>query len=486
MRPTPPHARVWHGTSRIFAAELLILPTGLVTAGFLTRQLGAEAYGWFTLTASVVGWLQWTANSMLARATNRAVAGTANWRPVAAEVVRLHLLVGLMLGAAVVAVAGPLAGALRQPEITASLRLLAIDLPLSALASAYRGVLIGIGDHGARATSSAVRWLVRMLAIVAFVQLGWSITGAVLGILAASAAELAVARWRVGALGRATRADARTARADLLGLAVPVALAAIAMRTFDRADLFLLSMLGADPASLGHYGAAQNLTVVVALLASSVSPVVLATITRLHRTGDAAAARHVAMESLRLPFLVLPFAGLAAGAAPEIMRAVYGRAFLDAAVPFAWLMLAAIALLAVSVATVLLVAADRPWLVLATSAPMLATLGAAGVVLIPRHGGAGAAQTTLLAATMGAVVSMAVAVRTLGLRLPARSMLVGGGLAVLAFGAARAWPADGIVATVVEVAVLAAAIALVLVGTREFRPAEVGVVFGRRAFRAAT
>jgi O-antigen/teichoic acid export membrane protein len=168
------------------------------------------------------------------------------------------------------------------------------------------------------------------------------------------------------------------------------------------------------------------------------------------------------------------------------MRAVYGRAFLDAAVPFAWLMLAAIALLAVSVATVLLVAADRPWLVLATSAPMLATLGAAGVVLIPRHGGAGAAQSTLLAATMGAVVSMAVAVRTLGLRLPARSMLVGGGLAVLAFGAARAWPADGIVATVVEVAVLAAAIALVLVGTREFRPAEVGVVFGRRAFRAAT
>jgi len=44
-------------SARIFAAQLLIRPTGLITAGFLTRQLGPEPYGVLTLAVMTVGWL---------------------------------------------------------------------------------------------------------------------------------------------------------------------------------------------------------------------------------------------------------------------------------------------------------------------------------------------------------------------------------------------------------------------------------------------
>ena len=40
-------------TLRIFAGEALAIPTGLVTAAFLTRRLGPEGYGLFTLAATV-------------------------------------------------------------------------------------------------------------------------------------------------------------------------------------------------------------------------------------------------------------------------------------------------------------------------------------------------------------------------------------------------------------------------------------------------
>lgn len=49
------------GTFWVFLAEALIFPTGLVTAGILTRNLGQDGYGVLTL----VSWVEWTITSFL-------------------------------------------------------------------------------------------------------------------------------------------------------------------------------------------------------------------------------------------------------------------------------------------------------------------------------------------------------------------------------------------------------------------------------------
>ncbi len=459
--------RPWQGSARIFAAELLILPTGLVTAGYLTRHLGPDGYGLLTLSVSAIGWLQWTASSMLARASNRAIAAVGDWRPVAAEVVHLHLVLGAALGLVVLIAAPFLSAALGQPSLTTTIRLLALESPLLVVAQGYRGALVANGDHHWVSVVSAVRWVVRMFAVIGMVALGWSVNGAVGGMIVSSAVVLGMSRLRVGTLHRATVQDRRAMRAGLLLLAAPVALAGIGARLFERADLFLLAALGGSAASLGHYGAAQNLTVVLSLLSGAVSPVVLATVTRMRLQGQREEVRRLQQDVLRLPYLVLPFAALAAGAAPEIMRVIYGASFVDAASPFALLMFGSTALAAVSLSTVLLVAIDRAWAVVGLTGPMLLALLVLTLVLVPRYGAAGPAIASLAVSTVAAGVGQILVGRYAAVSVPPRTMIVGLGLAILAFAAGSAWHSATTVGTVVKLFAICIALVSLLLLLRE-------------------
>lgn len=459
--------RPWRGSAWIFAAELLILPTGLVTAGFLTRQLGPEGYGLLTLAATAMAWLQWTASSMLARASNRAIAAVGDWRPVAAEVMHLHLLAGGGLGLVVLLVAPWLSAFLGHPVLTPTLRLLALELPVLVLVQGYRGALIANGDHTWVSLISAVRWIVRMLAVLGLVSLGWSIGGAVAGMVLSSVAALLLSRWRVGALHRAEPSARRAVRLGLLTMAAPIAMAAIGARLFERADLFLLATLGSTATSLGHYGAAQNLTIVLSLLTGAVSPVVLATVTRMRRDGSDADVRLLQVDVLRLPFLLLPFAALAAGAAPEIMRVIYGAAFLDAAVPFALLILGATALVAVSVSTVLLVASDRAWHVVGLTAPMLIGLVVCALVLVPRYGPAGAALASVMVSTAAAGVGQLLIARFEGVHVPVRTVVVGIGLALVTYTVGAEWHVSTTLGTVAKLSVICILLVSALLLLRE-------------------
>ena len=70
------------GTIRVFLAEALILPTGIITAAFLARRLGPEGYGLFALAATLVAWIEWSITSIFARATIKLVGETEAWQPV--------------------------------------------------------------------------------------------------------------------------------------------------------------------------------------------------------------------------------------------------------------------------------------------------------------------------------------------------------------------------------------------------------------------
>ncbi|MES1023165.1 hypothetical protein ABN584_09720 [Gloeocapsa sp. BRSZ] len=42
-----------------------MLPTGIVNAGFLTRQFDFEGYGLFTLAAILIAWVEWSVTSSM-------------------------------------------------------------------------------------------------------------------------------------------------------------------------------------------------------------------------------------------------------------------------------------------------------------------------------------------------------------------------------------------------------------------------------------
>ena len=391
------------GASRVLLAEALVVPTGLVTAIFLTRRLGPEGYGLFTLASVVVAWAQWSITSALSRATVKLVGESEDWRPVGALVLRLHGLASLAALAAFWVLADAMAGLAGEPALARYLRLLALDIPLFCIARAHRQILVGTGGFRPRAQASAGRWIGRLVLIVALVELGLSVEGAILGSLGASAIELVVSRRHVkpGLFGRLAFPWRRFFRD-----AVPLTAFALSLRLFDRLDLFMLTLLGGSAATAGIYGAAQNLSLVPGLFAMSISPLLLSTLTRTLRAGDAERAREIARNALRAALLLFPLAAVGSAAAPEIVSLLFGDGYAGAAPLLSVLLLGGVAMVVVSVATAVLTAAGLTRWTVAIGAPLLPLAAAGHLVLIPAFGALGAAIATAACAGLGAAASL--------------------------------------------------------------------------------
>lgn len=400
---TAPQRHLIDGTVRLFLAESLIFPTGLLTAAVLARNLSPTGYGQFTLAALFISWIEWMIPALFSRTAVTLVGLAEDWRPIGATIVQLYLFAGLACGILVWASAGTIAGIMKEPALASSLRLFALDIPLFACVYGHRNILVGTGEYARQSLVSCFRWIARLLLIVLFVEMKFSVAGAVAGSIGASLVELATVR-------RFVRPPLFTRPAvpvrKLFAFAAPLFVAAVSMRLFDKLDLFLLKVLGASAAQSGYYGAAQNLALAPNLVALSLAPLLLSTLTRLLRAGDSAGASDISRGSLRVVFCLAPFAAAAAGASSEIVESIFGRQFLAASPLVGPLVGAALALVVVSIGSASVTAAGKPQWVLPVALPLPIMALCAHLIVIPRWGSVGAAMVTLSTALLGACLAM--------------------------------------------------------------------------------
>lgn len=427
--------RLWSGAGAVFLAEALVIPTGLVTAIYLTRRLGPASYGAFTLAASLVATIEWSAASMLGRTALQFLSEAEDAEEAGGVVVRIHLLVGCAAGLLLALAAGPLATLLGDASLQRHLVLFSLDVPIFAVAQAHRQVLVGAGAFRLRALAGSARWLTRLALIVILVEGGLSIDGAILATVAASGAELAVSR--VGAKP-SLRPFGPMPRWSALRYALPLALFALSLRLFDKLDLLMVQGLGGSLERAGVYGAAQNLASFPTLLALSISPLLLASLGQALRERDRAAADALARDAFRVVLVLVPFASLLAGAAPGTVALLFGDAYRDAAPLAAILLFAGMAMVLFSVATAVLTAEGRAARTLALAAPLPALAYAGHAFWIPRVGPIGAAAVTASCSVLGALAAFLVVRRVWGVTVPLATLLrtAGVGAGAYAFGAA--------------------------------------------------
>lgn len=446
-----------------------MFPTGLVTAGILTRNLGPDGYGVLTLVSVLVSWVELTITSIFARTAVKFVSDEDDWQPVGSAIAQLHLLIGSAAALALWVFAGPIAALLDVPSSVGYLRLFALDIPIFCLADAHRQILMGRELFQARAVASAVRWLVRLAIIAGLVEFAnWSVEGAILGSLGASIAELIVARWFVHPplFRRSGYASGR-----LFGYALPLFLFATSLRLFDKLDLFMLKTLGGTVEQVGVYGAAQNLALVPGVFALSFSPLLLSTLNSALRREELASAREMSFNSVRLVVALLPFSALAAAAAVPIVRVVYGDAFSVAGPVLAVLIFGAMGLVMISVATAVLTAAGRPNLTAVLVAPMLPISAVGYALFVPSYGEMGACWVNAGTSGLGAIASLVALNRIWQVSVPVgtfvRSAIAGG---VIHFLGIRWITPDP--SLVLKLLALSGLIPLLLVGLGELNRSE--------------
>ncbi|TKB85396.1 MAG: teichoic acid transporter [Nitrospira sp.] len=394
--------RLMDGTARIFLAELLFPLTALITTGFLTRQLGPQGYGLLALTLTTIIWIESAINSFFTKATIKFVGEANDWKPVGAMVIRLSLKIGIAAMVLVWILAAPLSALFKEPDLAFYLRVCAIDIPLLCVGQAYRNVLIGRGNYQAGAAARAGRWLVRMALVMVLVQAGFSIAGALLGVIGSSLAELLLSRWY---LGEGMFVKQAPGPLPIQRYGALLFLSSICLIFFNGMDLFMLKILGGTAAEAGIYSAAQSLSLLPGLFSWTFSSLLLATLSRQLADCQRERARELARDALRVTMLLLPVAAIIAGAAPEIVQVVFGTAFLSAGPLLALLIVGAVSNVMLMVSITIMTAAGLPARTIMFTAPLVLLALAGHLVLIPRFGQQGAALVTVVVSSLGAIAA---------------------------------------------------------------------------------
>jgi len=470
--PVREEAATARGALRLLIGEALIVPTGLLTVAFLTRRLGPEGYGLFTLAATMVLWIEFAITSFCSRPTIRFIGATDDPRTVATTASRLRLAVDLATMALVCLTAPAISAFLDEPEMTTLLRLFALDIPLYGRARVQHDILVGLGRFGQAALATSGRWIFRLVLIVVLVEAGLSIQGAVVGSIGASIIEALINRTGMGLLlfGR-VGFPAR----KILGYAVPLFLASVLMLLFSRMDLFLLKIMGATTAGVGAYAASQNASLVVGVVGAALSPVVLSAVSRQRASGERESARATVRNGLRAVVLYTPLAALISASASEIVPVLFGPGFEGGIPVLAILSFAALGLVLHSVGCATLTAAGEPRLILALTipVPLIALIG--HLLVIPRYGATGAATVSLVVAWLGTSLMLLAVRRVWRTRLRMLTIMRTAAVSVAVAIAAGLWSVTGWW-VVVKLVVLAGLALLLLLAIGEVRVAEIRVL----------
>lgn len=467
-----PGRHLLDGTLRVLLAEALFPVTGLVTAAFLTRNLGADGYGLLTLAVTLVGLAEWSINSLFSRATIKHVGESPDWRPLGTVAVQLQFRMGIWVMVAMWMLALPFARLLNEPTLAACLALMAVDIPLFALAQAHRHILAGTGAYQACASASAGRWLARLLFVIILVSGGLSVFGVILAIIGSTLLELRLYRRT---LRPALFSKTGSKSWALWHYSWPLFLSAVGLAALGRMDLFALKVLGATVEEAGLYGAAQNLALLPTLLGMSAAPLLLSSVSRALARGDAGLARMMTEQALRGALTMFPFAAVIAGAAGEISACLFGASFQETGRFLPALIFGAAATLPLTVALTVVIADGKPRMTVALTGPLvpLALLG--HMLIIPRYGPLGASAVTALAGFMGMLMGLVTLGRLWGvvppLGLVVRTLIV----SLFAFAAAAMWPTPGPL-VFVKLLVLTGLIVACYWALREFTQDEITLV----------
>lgn len=459
------------GTVRVFLAEALFPLTGIITVAFLTRRLGPEGYGLLVLTATLVSWVEGNVNAMFSRATIKLVGAAEDWHSVGSTWARLHLTASCAAAGLLWLLAIPISMLLNEPVLATYLCLFALDIPIQSLAQAHRNILVGTGHFRQGALARVGRWISRMLLVILLVQVGFSVPGALVGIIGASLVELSIARCYVRPTFGGRVWLSYSALRDYV---LPLFLSSLSVSCYTSVDLFALKVLGGTVVQAGIYGAAQNLSLFPGLFSMAFSPLLLSTLSRMLSRSETDQAKEIGRGAMRLVLGLLPLAAVIAGAAPELVALFFGARYEPAGLLLAMLIFAAAAGVMISVATAILTAAGRPGATFTLTGPLVPLAIIGHLVLIPRFGSLGAASVTVVCAVLGALAALFGVYRVWNISPPpktlARSVLV----SVLVYALAAFWPVSGLL-TLAKLVLLGVLMVLTFLALGEFSADEIAL-----------
>jgi len=383
-------------------ARSIVVLTGVGLQIFLARWLAPDLFGLWGIVMALLILIEYSLLGAFAASAaklvseNRGSAGS-----VARKIMTFQMFLACGIATALFLSAPMLASLLGDHRLTFYVRLGVLDIPLTAVVITYGGVLSGLMHFTKRAWVVIGYSLAKILAVFILMLAGFSLTGALVGKLCASALAALHARWLCG--HQPSTEEVRTGR--IAEFSLPILALSLSVAVLGSMGLFCLKAMDSEPMADGWYTAIQNVTKAPGMVFMGVTGALFPSFSAAIASGDITQGMNPVAQSVRLLFLLLlPTAVVLCGTAEELIVLVYGQPYLPAALPLKILTGGMICLAFARVMLTAINADNRPGLSLRIVLVQLPVAFFLYLALIPRYSIAGAAMTVAISALIGALL----------------------------------------------------------------------------------
>lgn len=407
------------GSVYAMSSRLVLMASGFVLQIVLARLLGPELFGLYALIISILLWAEYSVTMGIPSVFQKVVSETReSIRPLIGAVGRYSVPYCLAITILFVLCIPLVARLLGDERLGVLLLIASIDIPVFGLYTTFICMLNGHGQFLLQSMLAATYSIVRTIAIVAAVLVGFGLSGALLGNAAGSSVGVLLTfmfTWRLSRMYRPPDPGKRSAlyrevRPRLVSFGLPFALYHLFNSVLIHMDIWFVKALsgndGPSAEALGYYGVAYNLARIPFFIVSGVSFTAFPAVSKAYfenRLGD---VRNLITSMLRMVFIVLlPLNALVFSTAEEMVTFLFSDAYAPAADAFR-LLFAGISLYTVFMFMVSTIAArNRPITSMLVSLSLVPVAVALNLWLIPKLGILGAAAATTSVAGFGVLVT---------------------------------------------------------------------------------
>lgn len=395
--------KVVRATILLMCSQVIFLASGLAVNFGLARLLGVAEYGSFGLVMSVLVVVELFVITGIPEVMQK----FGGERPEAMaqlvkQTLRWQMLYTVLVFAAFELSAPLLAQWFRDPSLTPLLRIAGFDIIVYGLYKYFLGVQNGLHRFAQYTRLGITYSLSRVAAILLLVWLGFSVQGALIGNMIASAAALLLALM----FYRPTKERVETQPLRYGAWAAQNVLYFVGLNAFFALDLwFIKYFLSAE--EVGLYVSAAVLAKLSYFMSIAISAVLLPSLSRAIALQDEKRATELTQDTLRylLIFLTLAIV-IVALTANELIALFFGKEFVGAAPVLSLLTAGLSGVTLMAVINTIMIARNRMAACFVMVLVLVAVDVVLNIVLVPRYQLMGGAMATSLVGGCGAVLAL--------------------------------------------------------------------------------
>jgi len=413
--------RVGKGTLYHMAARGIFLVSDFAIHVYVARALGPEVYGIWGVILALLAIAAQPLNSGLSLSVSKYVAED-NRRSSALLVKGIagQMVLAAILMSGLIGFSGPISSLLDAPVLGNYLIQMSIILPCLGAVAIWLGLFNGLRSFGRETIVMSAYPLVRSLAAILFISLGYGLEGIIWGFIVGIGFSVLIA-WL---LYRAPEERVEFAGSRLTRFAVPVFIMGMVMIAIPNIDLLFVKGMVLDEKDVGVYNSARTLAKSFYFFFLAIQSTIFPSLVESISSNDRERTSTYIRQGIRyLMIMALPVTCLIAAPGPDLLVLIFSRVYSGGGGSLTILMFGFTLLTLFSVLTTILMAGKRSgWAVAACSILMPVDI-VLNLILIPRYQILGAAMATSLTGLFGVAVASAMVMKEHQTLCGARSLL---------------------------------------------------------------